>query len=104
MYKNSEAIRYKTNQLQYLVQSRFWEKINKTFNFETGSKLSYVNNDYTIKLQDRDDQVIFVTNTNQSNHLVYKNNFIGLRNYQFHWRKFDIQAYVLNTSITMQPL
>jgi hypothetical protein len=23
MYKNSEAIRYKTNQLQYLVQSRF---------------------------------------------------------------------------------
>jgi hypothetical protein len=34
----------------------FEKKNIKTFNFETGSKLSYVNNDYTIKLQDRDDQ------------------------------------------------
>jgi hypothetical protein len=36
MYKNSEAIRCKTNQLQYLVQSRFWEKINQNIQFWNG--------------------------------------------------------------------
>jgi hypothetical protein len=64
-------------------------KNNKTFNFETGSKLSYVNNDYTIVLQDRDDQGNFVLNTNQSNHLVYKESILSGLITNFTKGKFD---------------
>ncbi|WP_339658048.1 outer membrane beta-barrel family protein [Flavobacterium frigidarium] len=95
MYKNSEAIRYQnpTNFNILSAKVDFEKKISKTFNFETGSKLSYVNNDYTIKLQDRDDQGNFVLNTNRSNHLVYKESILsgyGITN--FTTGKFDIQT------------
>jgi hypothetical protein len=38
-----------------------------TIQLETGSKLSYVNNDYTIILKDRNDQGEYVTNTEAIN-------------------------------------
>ncbi|MEZ7516430.1 outer membrane beta-barrel protein [Flavobacterium frigidarium] len=95
MYKNIEAIRYQnpTNFNILSAKVDFEKKISKTFNFETGSKLSYVNNDYTIKLQDRDDQGNFALNTNRSNHLVYKESILsgyGITN--FTKGKFDIQT------------
>jgi hypothetical protein len=76
------------------------KKATNTLNFETGTKLSYVNNDYTIVLQDRDAQGNYILNTNRSNHLVYKDRFYLIRlpilpkaNLIFK------QAYALNTSI-----
>ncbi|MDG2430921.1 outer membrane beta-barrel family protein [Flavobacterium sp.] len=95
MYKNSEAVKFQNPTNFNIVNAKvdFEKKISKTFNFETGSKLSYVNNDYTIKLQDRDDQGNFVLNTNPSNHLVYKESILsgyGITN--FTKGKFDIQA------------
>jgi hypothetical protein len=53
------------------------KKATNTLNFETGTKLSYVNNDYTIVLQDRDAQGNYILNTNRSNHLVYKESILS---------------------------
>lgn len=97
MYKNIEAVKFQNPTNFNIINAKvdFEKKISKTFNFETGSKLSYVNNDYTIKLQDRDDQGNFVLNTNRSNHLVYKESILsayGITN--FTKGKFDIQAGV----------
>ena len=95
MYKNSEAVKFQNPTNFNIINAKvdFEKKISKIFTFETGSKLSYVNNDYTIKLQDRDDQGNFVLNTNRSNHLIYKESILsgyGITN--FTKGKFDIQA------------
>jgi hypothetical protein len=95
MYKNTEAVKYQnpTNFNILSAKVDFEKKISKTFNFETGAKMSYVNNDYTIVLQDRDDQGNYTLNTNRSNHLVYKESILsgyGITN--FTKGKFDIQA------------
>lgn len=95
MYKNTEAVKYQNPTNFNIVSAKidFEKKISKTFNFETGAKLSYVNNDYTINLQDREDQGNYVLNTNRSNHLIYKESIAsgyGITN--FTKGKFDIQA------------
>jgi hypothetical protein len=70
-------------------------------NFETGTKLSYVNNDYTIVLQDRDAQGNYILNTNRSNHLVYKESILSGYGLPILPKANLIfkQAYALNTSI-----
>lgn len=95
IYRNTEAVKYQnpTNFNILSAKIDFEKKVTKTFNFETGTKLSYVNNDYTINLQDRDDQGNYVLNTNRSNHLIYKESIIsgyGITNLTK--GKFDIQA------------
>jgi outer membrane receptor protein involved in Fe transport len=95
IYRNTEAVKYQnpTNFNILSAKIDFEKKVSKTFNFETGTKLSYVNNDYTINLQDRDDQGNYVLNTNRSNHLIYKESIIsgyGITNLTK--GKFDIQA------------
>ncbi|MFV8357837.1 outer membrane beta-barrel family protein [Flavobacterium sp. XS1P32] len=55
--------------------------------------MSYVNNDYTIILKDRNDQGEYITNTNRSNQLIYKESILsgyGITN--FTKGNFDIQA------------
>ncbi|NDP23003.1 MAG: TonB-dependent receptor [Paludibacter sp.] len=94
-YRNTEAVKYQnpTNFNILSAKIDFEKKVTKTFNFETGTKLSYVNNVYTINLQDKDDQGNYVLNTNRSNHLIYKESIIsgyGITN--FTKGKFDIQA------------
>lgn len=95
MYRNTEDVKYQNPTNFNIVSARvdFEKKINNTFNFETGSKLSYVKNDYTIILQDKNDQGEYITNTNRSNHLIYKESILsgyGITN--FTKGKFDIQA------------
>jgi outer membrane receptor protein involved in Fe transport len=95
MYRNTEAVKYQnpTNFNILSAKVDLEKKISKTFNFETGAKMSYVNNDYTIVLKDRDDQGNYTINTNRSNHLVYKESILsgyGITN--FTKGKFDIQA------------
>lgn len=95
MYKDIEAVKYQnpTNFNIISAKADYEKKVNNTFNFETGTKLSYVNNDYTIVLQDRDAQGNYILNTNRSNHLIYKESILsgyGITN--FTKGKFDIQA------------
>ncbi|WP_369753012.1 outer membrane beta-barrel protein [Flavobacterium sp. WC2409] len=95
MYRDIEAVKYQNPTNFNIISAKidFEKKVNNTFNFETGTKLSYVNNDYTIVLQDRDAQGNYTLNTNRSNHLVYKESILsgyGITN--FTKGKFDIQA------------
>jgi outer membrane receptor protein involved in Fe transport len=95
MYRNTEDVKYQNPTNFNILSTRidFEKKINENFNLETGSKLSYVNNDYTIILQDKNQQGNYVTNTNRSNHLIYKESILsgyGITN--FNKGKFDIQA------------
>ena len=95
MYRNTEDVKYQNPTNFNIATARvdFEKKINNNFNFETGSKLSYVNNDYTIILQDKNEQGEYITNTNRSNHLIYKESILagyGITN--FTKGKFDIQA------------
>jgi hypothetical protein len=60
----------------------------------------------TIKLQDRDDQGNFVLNTNQSNHLVYKESILsgyGITNFTKGSLIFRL-AYVLNINYNATSL
>jgi outer membrane receptor protein involved in Fe transport len=95
MYRAIEAVKYKNPTNFNIISAKvdYEKKVTNTFNFETGAKLSYVNNDYTIILQDRDAQGNYILNTNRSNHLIYKESIIagyGITN--FTKGKFDIQA------------
>ncbi|MFV8362870.1 outer membrane beta-barrel protein [Flavobacterium sp. ZT3P35] len=95
MYRNTEDVKYQNPTNFNIISARvdFEKKINDKFNFETGSKLSYVNNDYTIILKDRNDQGEYITNTNRSNQLIYKESILsgyGITN--FTKGNFDIQA------------
>jgi outer membrane receptor protein involved in Fe transport len=95
MYKDIEAVKYQnpTNFNIVSAKADYEKKVTNTFNFETGTKLSYVNNDYTIVLQDRDAQGNYILNTNRSNHLIYKESILsgyGITN--FTKGKFDIQT------------
>jgi hypothetical protein len=43
-----EAVKYKTQRTFNIISAKvdYEKKVTNTFNFETGAKLSYVNNDY----------------------------------------------------------
>ena len=95
MYRNIEAIKYQNPTKFNILSAKldFEKKLSNTFNFETGAKMSYVNNDYTIVLKDRDDHGNYVLNTNRSNQLIYKESILsgyGITN--FTKGKLDIQA------------
>jgi hypothetical protein len=94
-YKADEFVKYQnpTNFNILSAKLDYEKKINKTFSIETGGKYSYVNNDYTIVLQDRNDQGEYTLNTNRSNQLIYKESiFSGYGITNFAKGNFDIQA------------
>lgn len=95
MYKADEFVKYQNPTNFNIISAKldYERKINKTFSIETGGKYSYVNNDYTIVLQDRNDQGEYTLNTNRSNQLIYKESILsgyGITN--FAKGNFDIQA------------
>jgi hypothetical protein len=67
MYRDNETVKYQNQPILtfFTAKKVDYEKGNNTLNFETGTKLSYVNNDYTIVLQDRDAQGNYILNTNR---------------------------------------
>ncbi|MBP4142924.1 TonB-dependent receptor [Flavobacterium sp. P4023] len=94
-YKNNEFVKYQnpTNFNILSAKVDFEKKINKAFSIETGSKYGYVNNDYTIVLQDQNAQGDYVVNTNRSNRLIYKESILsgyGIAN--FTTGKLEFQA------------
>jgi outer membrane receptor protein involved in Fe transport len=95
MYRNTEAVKYQnpTNFNILSAKIDFEKKLTTTFNFETGAKMSYVNNDYTIVLKDRNPQGDYILNANRSNRLIYKESILsgyGITNLTK--GKFDVQA------------
>jgi hypothetical protein len=80
-------VKYQNQPILTFYRKVDYEKETNTLNFETGTKLSYVNNDYTIVLQDRDAQGNYILNTNRSNHLVYKESILSGYGYQFYQRQ-----------------
>ena len=94
-YKVDEFVKYQNPTNFNIISAKldYEKKINKTFSLETGGKYSYVNNDYTIVLQDRNDQGEYTLNTNRSNQLIYKESiFSGYGITNFAKGNFDIQA------------
>lgn len=69
------------------------KKLSKTMSIESGLRYSYVNNDYTILLKDKNANGDFITNTNRSNHLLYKESILagyGIAN--FNTEKWNFQT------------
>lgn len=95
MYKNDEVIKY-NNPTNYNILSAKIDvehKVNAAFNFETGAKYSYVNNDYDIDLRERNLAGDFIQNTNRSNRLIYKESILsGYGTVNYKSGKFDFQA------------
>lgn len=94
-YKNNEFVKYQNPTNFNIISAKvdFEKKINKAFSIETGSKYSYVNNDYTIVLQDQNAQGDYVVNPNRSNRLIYKESILsgyGIAN--FTKGKLEFQA------------
>lgn len=68
MVKNSNPTRYS------ILSSRadYKRTFHENFNVKTGTKLSHVNNDYDINLQNQFDDDPFEYDVNRSNHLLYR--------------------------------
>ncbi|MGB3775360.1 MAG: outer membrane beta-barrel family protein [Leeuwenhoekiella sp.] len=94
-YKRDEVIKY-NNPTNYTILNAILDvehEVNSVFNFETGAKYSFVNNDYDIDLKERNAAGDFIQNTNRSNRLIYKESIFsgyGIANFQN--GKFDFQA------------
>lgn len=94
-YKEDEFVRNQNPTTYNILSAKldFEKKINNAFSFETGGKYSYVNNDYTIILQDRNAQGEYILNAGRSNRLVYKESILsGYVIANFTKGKFDFQA------------
>ena len=75
------------------IRADYEKKISKNFSIETGLKYSFVNNDYTIIIEDKNLNDEFVLNQQRSNELIYKETiaaFYGIVNYNL--KKWNFQA------------
>ncbi len=80
LYKTDEIIRV-SNPTRYNILSfknDFEIQLSKAVSLETGVKYSYVDNKYTIAIEEKNNMGIFTTNHHQSNKLHYKESIAAL--------------------------
>jgi len=82
-----------TDVIVFNIRGDFEQKINKNLSFETGLKYSFVNNEYTILIEEKNQNDNFIKNEKRSNELIYKESiaaFYGIVNYNL--KKWNFQA------------
>ncbi len=95
VYRNNQDIKYLNPTDFNIISAKldFERKVSEDFTIETGSKYSYVNNDYNIILKERSLDGELILNDARSNRLIYKESILsgyGIVNYTK--GKYDIQA------------
>ena len=95
VYRNNQDIKYQNPTDFNIISAKldFERKVSEDFTIETGSKYSYVNNDYNIILKERSLDGELILNDARSNRLIYKESILsgyGIVNYTK--GKYDIQA------------
>lgn len=93
--RDSDDIKYENPTNFNIVTTKLdvEKKISESVSIEIGAKYSYVNNDYTIILKDRNSEGNYILDESRSNRLIYEESILsgyGIAN--FSKGKFDIQA------------